>query len=124
MSNPNNYTSLDDSKFDVQISLRQAYMVMHQFLRTVYNIEDFPTKGLLSEISLVEGNTSFDPAILSDFFEAYQEVINDPSPIDKVYQKTDKAKTEAMGRKILDALGKVLGVEEDDQDKDETLKQA
>jgi len=124
MDNPNNYTSLDDPKFDVQITLRQAYMIMSQFLRTVYNIEDFPTQSLLGEISLSRDNTSSDPAILDDFLEAHQAVVNDPSPIDRLYRKTDKAKTEAVGRKLLDIVGKMLGVEEDDKDKDETSKQA
>ena len=118
MKNPNNYTSLDDLEFDTQITLRQAYMIMYQFLNTVYDIEDFPTKALLSEISLSSDNTSSDPAILSDFLEAHQAVVNDPSPIDRLYSKTDKAKTEAMGRKILDALSKILGVEEDDEDEE------
>lgn len=124
MNNQKDYVSLDDPEFDVQITLRQAYMIMHQFLHAVYDIDDFPTQAMFPEIALGSDHTSFDRAILGDFLEAYQAVINDPSPIEKLYMQTDKAKTEAMGRKILAALSKVLGVEEDDdEDKGEEKKQ-
>jgi len=118
MDNQKDYVSLDDPEFDVQITLRQAYMIMHQFLHAVYDLDDFPIKAMFPEIALGSDHTSFDRAILGDFLKACHDVINDPSPIEKLYMKSTKP------YRVLDALRKVLGVEEDDEDKDETPKQA
>jgi hypothetical protein len=90
LKNPNNYTSLDDSEFDQVITLRQSYLIMFKFLKDVYDIEDFVVGSVLGDLQLLDDNISLDPAILSDFLKASQNVVNDPSIIESL--KFNKSK--------------------------------
>ena len=59
--------------------MRQAYLIMFKFLKDVYDIEDFVVGSVLGDLQLLDDNVSLDPAILSGFLKASQDVVNDPS---------------------------------------------
>jgi hypothetical protein len=84
MANPNNYTSLDDPRFDQVITLRQAYLIMFKFLKDVYDIEDFAVGSVLGDLQLLDDNISLDPATLDDFLQSYQTVTDNPAIIETV----------------------------------------
>lgn len=91
MTNPNNYTSLDDPKFDQVVTLGQAYLIMFKFLKDVYDIEDFVVGSVLGDLLLFDGNTSLDPAILNHYLQAYQAVLKNPAIIESFRINTKKS---------------------------------
>lgn len=71
------YTNLNDADFDRQLSLRQAYRVMAQYVSDHFERGELTTGDLLAHLALLESGGSFDPATLDDFLIAARKVLDD-----------------------------------------------
>ena len=71
------YTNLNDDEFDRQLSLREAYFVMAQYVADHFGRGELMTGDLLAHLALMEDGGSFDPATLDDFLIAARKVLDE-----------------------------------------------
>ncbi|MEM1116683.1 MAG: hypothetical protein AAF845_03720 [Bacteroidota bacterium] len=71
------YTNLNDAEFDRQLTLREAYRVMAQYVSDHFERGELTTGDLLAHLSLLESGGSFDPATLDDFLNAAKKVLDE-----------------------------------------------
>jgi len=75
------YTSLNETQFNQQISLRDAYRVMYKFASDYLDRGDTPISDFLFCYAgeVISGETT-DPAALDDYVKAVHHVINQQVP--------------------------------------------
>ena len=71
------YKTLRDADFDRQLTLREAYHVMVQYVTDHFERGELTTGDLLTHLALIEGGGSLDPATLYDFLIAAEKVLDD-----------------------------------------------
>jgi hypothetical protein len=67
-------TSINDSRFDQSLSLRDAYRTMYEFLVAYHERGETPTGDLLAFCGLLPDGGSADPAHLQDFVAAFERL--------------------------------------------------
>ena len=76
------YSNLKDADFDRQLTLREAYHVMVQYVSDHFERGELTTGDLLAHLALMEDGGSFDPATLDDFKIAARKVLDEgKSPV-------------------------------------------
>lgn len=74
MPMPDYVTSIDDARFDQNLSLRDAYRTMYEFLAAYHDRGETQTGELLAFVFLHPDGGSGDPAHLQDFVDAFDRV--------------------------------------------------
>lgn len=69
------YTTLEDSRFDKVITLRDAYRVMYAFTREFERRGDLSVSAFTMYAGLLTSGRSADPAALDDFLNASDDLL-------------------------------------------------
>jgi hypothetical protein len=69
------YLKVSDAKFDENISLREAYRILEEFISRYNARGESSTVALLTVVGLTPSGESIDPAQLYDFLECAKAII-------------------------------------------------
>lgn len=72
-----NLKSLNDPEFSHQVTLREAYLIMHQFVSDFYALGDVPVVDLMTYSGVLPSGETADPAAIYDFLDAAKKVLGE-----------------------------------------------
>ena len=79
-----NNLQIDNPVFDKQISLRECYQLMHEFILQYHERGESSTADMIADIGLCDDGRPSDPAQMYDFVRVAGLFLNDEELLDVV----------------------------------------